>query len=127
MVTRFPPEPNGYLHLGHAKSVNFNFGVANQYNGVTNMRFDDTNPAKEDMEYITCILNDVRWLMTGQCNPPEDKVPWNGAVRYASDYFPQIYEAAEYLIGQGIAYVDDLSIGIHTCSVYPIYPYVPIR
>lgn len=75
------------------------------------MRFDDTNPAKEDMEYINCILDDVRWLMTGQCNPPDSMVPWNGPVRHASDYFPQIYASAEYLINHGLAYVDDLSIG----------------
>ena len=75
------------------------------------MRFDDTNPAKEDMEYITCILDDVRWLLTGHCKSMDNVEPWNGAVRYASEYFPQIYDAAEYLINQGLAYVDDLSIG----------------
>lgn len=110
VVTRFPPEPNGYLHLGHAKSVNFNFGIAAAYGGVTNMRFDDTNPAKEDMEYVRSILDDVRWLVTGdtQANPP----PWHGPIRHASDYFPVLYAAAEYLIQQGLAYVDDLTPGM---------------
>jgi len=107
VVTRFPPEPNGYLHLGHAKSINFNFGVASAYSGVTHMRFDDTNPAKEDMEYVHSILEDVRWLVTGSTQPEAD--PWFGEVRYASSYFGTIYEAAEYLIEQGLAYVDDLS------------------
>lgn len=109
VVTRFPPEPNGYLHLGHAKSVNFNFGIAAAYGGVTNMRFDDTNPAKEDMEYVRSILDDVRWLVTGdtQSNPP----PWHGPIRHASDYFPVLYAAAEYLIQQGLAYVDELTPG----------------
>lgn len=109
VVTRFPPEPNGYLHLGHAKSVNFNFGIAAAYGGVTHMRFDDTNPAKEDMEYVRSILDDVRWLVTGdtQANPP----PWHGPIRHASDYFPVLYAAAEYLIQQGLAYVDELTPG----------------
>ncbi len=107
VVTRFPPEPNGYLHLGHAKSIILNFGVAKLYNGVTNMRFDDTNPAKEDMEYVNSILDDVRWLITSdtKANPP----PWDGAVRHASDYFDIIYNSAVFLIKNGLAYVDDLS------------------
>jgi hypothetical protein len=109
VITRFPPEPNGYLHLGHAKSINFNFGVAKRYNGKTNMRFDDTNPAKEDMEYVISILRDVKWLATGDTE--SEKAPWDGEVRYASQYFPKIYEAAEYLIQQGLAYVDHLSSG----------------
>jgi hypothetical protein len=109
VITRFPPEPNGYLHLGHAKSINFNFGVAKRYNGKTNMRFDDTNPAKEDMEYVISILRDVKWLVTGDAD--SENVPWDGEVRYASQYFPKIYEAAEYLIQQGLAYVDHLSSG----------------
>ncbi len=109
MVTRFPPEPNGYLHLGHAKSINFNFAVAKAYNGVTHMRFDDTNPAKEDVEYINSILQDVKWLVKGDVNTKE--VPWFGAVRHASDYFQAIYDSAEYLIEQELAYVDELSAG----------------
>eukprot|EP01038_Epipyxis_sp_PR26KG_P004399 gene4399-6222_t len=107
VITRFPPEPNGYLHLGHAKSINFNFGVAKDFNGVTNMRFDDTNPAKEDMEYVNAILDDVKWLVTGEINP--DIPPWNKNIRHASDYFPIIYKSAEYLIQNGLAYVDNLS------------------
>lgn len=107
VLTRFPPEPNGYLHLGHAKSVNFNFAVAKHYNGKTNMRFDDTNPAKEDMEYVLSILDDVRWLVTGDTKA--DPAPWDGAIRHASDYFPVIFQLAEYLIKQGLAYVDHLS------------------
>lgn len=108
VVTRFPPEPNGYLHLGHAKSVNINFGLAKAYNGVTHMRFDDTNPAKEEIEYVKSILEDVRWLVnTEKSTGPEADQPWEGDVRHASDYFPRIYEAAEYLIQQGLAYVDD--------------------
>jgi hypothetical protein len=109
VVTRFPPEPNGYLHIGHAKSINLNFAIAKMYQGTTHMRFDDTNPAKEEMEYILSILDDVRWVVTG--NTKADPPPWNGPVRYASDYFPTIYEAAEYLIKEGLAYVDHLSTG----------------
>lgn len=109
VVTRFPPEPNGYLHLGHAKSINLNFAVAKAYGGVTHMRFDDTNPAKEDIEYVRSILDDVRWLVTGKLQPEED--PWFGPVRHASSYFPTIYEAAEYLITKGLAYVDEQSAG----------------
>ncbi len=108
VVTRFPPEPNGYLHLGHAKSVNINFGLAKAYKGVTHMRFDDTNPAKEEMEYVNSILEDVRWLVnTEKKTGPEVDAPWFGEIRHASDYFPIMYEAAEYLIQQGLAYVDD--------------------
>lgn len=110
VVTRFPPEPNGYLHLGHAKSVNLNFGIAAAYKGVTNMRLDDTNPSKEDMEYVLSILDDVRWLVTGdtKANP----APWSGDIRHASDYFQTIYDAAEYLIVNGLAYVDELTPGM---------------
>jgi hypothetical protein len=114
VVTRFPPEPNGYLHLGHAKSVNFNFAIAAAYNGVTNMRFDDTNPAKEEMEYVLSILDDVRWLVTG--NTKAEPAPWNGSIRHASDYFQVIYDAAEYLILNNLAYVDDLTQGIDRYS-----------
>jgi glutaminyl-tRNA synthetase len=99
VVTRFPPEPNGYLHIGHAKSICLNFGLAEQYGGVCNLRFDDTNPAKEDQEYIDAIQDDVRWL----------GFQWNGDVRYASNYFPQFYQWALHLIAHGNAYVCDLS------------------
>lgn len=109
VVTRFPPEPNGFLHLGHAKSINFNFNVAKAYNGVTHMRFDDTNPAKEDMVYVRSILDDVNWLVTGSIKP--DSPPWFGEIRHASDYFDAIHDSAVYLIKQGLAYVDDLSAG----------------
>jgi glutaminyl-tRNA synthetase len=97
--TRFPPEPNGYLHIGHAKSICLNFGVAAEFGGVCNLRFDDTNPAKEDVEYVESIQQDVRWL----------GFDWGAQVFYASDYFPQMYAAAEQLIRDGLAYVDDLT------------------
>lgn len=97
--TRFPPEPNGYLHIGHAKSICLNFGVAEDYNGLCNLRFDDTNPVKEDVEYVDSIKEDVQWL----------GFKWNGEPRYASDYFDQLYEYAVELIQKGLAYVDELS------------------
>ena len=97
--TRFPPEPNGYLHIGHAKSICLNFGIAEEFGGLCNLRFDDTNPEKEDVEYINAIKEDVRWL----------GYDWEDREYYASDYFEQLYEWAEYLIKQGKAYVDDLS------------------
>ncbi|WP_313494565.1 glutamine--tRNA ligase/YqeY domain fusion protein [Stenotrophomonas sp.] len=96
--TRFPPEPNGYLHIGHAKSICLNFGIAGEFGGVCNLRFDDTNPAKEDPEYVQAIQDDVRWL----------GFEWN-ELRHASDYFQAYYLAAEKLIEQGKAYVCDLS------------------
>ncbi len=96
--TRFPPEPNGYLHIGHAKSICLNFGLAGEFSGVCNLRFDDTNPAKEDPEYVAAIQDDVRWL----------GFTWN-ELRHASDYFQTYYLAAEKLIAQGKAYVCDLS------------------
>ncbi len=98
ICTRFPPEPNGYLHIGHAKSICINFGLARKYGGATNLRFDDTNPVKEDIEYVDSIRDDVRWL----------GFDWAGE-HYASDYFPFLYDYAEYLIGQGKAYVCDLN------------------
>ncbi len=101
VATRFPPEPNGYLHIGHAKSICLNFGIARQYGGTCNLRFDDTNPATEETEYVESIMDDVRWL----------GFEWNGEVRYASDYFEQLYEWAEELIEKGAAYVDSLSAG----------------
>ena len=99
LVTRFPPEPNGYLHIGHAKSICLNFGVAEEFDGRCNLRFDDTNPAKEEQEYIDAIEADVKWL----------GYSWNGEPRYASDYFEQLYTWAELLISEGKAYVDDLT------------------
>jgi glutaminyl-tRNA synthetase len=96
--TRFPPEPNGYLHIGHAKSICLNFGIAGEFNGVCNLRFDDTNPAKEDPEYVAAIQDDVRWL----------GFEWN-ELRHASDYFDAYYLAAQKLISDGKAYVCDLS------------------
>ena len=104
--TRFPPEPNGYLHLGHAKAVSFNFEVARMFDGTCNMRMDDTNPSKEDEEYVASILEDVRWIQSGLY---EGRDPWDGDVRKTSSYFEEIYESAEYLIKQGDAYVDSLS------------------
>jgi len=95
--TRFPPEPNGYLHIGHAKSICLNFGLANNYNGLCNLRFDDTNPTREEEEYVNSIMEDVRWL----------GFDWQDRLFYASDYFDQIYEWAEKLIVDGNAYVDD--------------------
>jgi len=95
--TRFPPEPNGYLHIGHAKSICLNFGLAQQYNGLTNLRFDDTNPTKEDVEYVDSIKEDVQWLGFN----------WNGHELYASDYFEQLYEWAILIIKKGNAYVDN--------------------
>ena len=97
--TRFPPEPNGYLHVGHAKSICLNFGVAEDYNGLCNLRFDDTNPTKEDVEYVDSIQEDIRWL----------GFTWDDHCFYASDYFEQMYEYAVELIKKGLAYVDDLS------------------
>ncbi len=99
IVTRFPPEPNGYLHVGHAKSICLNFGLALEYNGKCNLRFDDTNPEKESEEYARSIQEDVQWL----------GFQWDGPVRWASDYFGQLYNHAVELIKQGKAYVDDLS------------------
>ena len=99
VVTRFPPEPNGYLHIGHAKSICLNFGVAEEYSGVCHMRFDDTNPTTEDTEYVESILEDVRWL----------GFDWSEHLYYASDYFDQLYEYAVALIRQGDAYVDSLN------------------
>ena len=99
VVTRFPPEPNGYLHIGHAKSITVNFGLAEQFGGRCHLRFDDTNPEKESQEYIDSIQEDVQWL----------GYSWSGEVRYASSYFQQFYEWALHLIDSGFAYVCDLS------------------
>ncbi len=97
--TRFPPEPNGYLHIGHAKSICLNFGLAKKYNGKCNLRFDDTNPTKEEEEYVNSIMEDVRWL----------GFDWEDRLFYASDYFEQLYQWAEKMIMEGKAYVDDQS------------------
>src|SRR6478752_4123424 len=94
--TRFPPEPNGYLHVGHAKSITINFGLAREFGGKCNLRFDDTNPSKEETEYVDSIIEDVRWLGF----EPEK-------ILFASDYFEQLYLFAEQLIRQGLAYVDN--------------------
>ncbi len=99
VVTRFPPEPNGYLHIGHAKSICLNFGIAQQFGGVCNLRFDDTNPSKEEVEYVESIMNDVRWL----------GFDWGERLFYASDYFGQLYDYAVHLIRAGQAYVCDLT------------------
>ena len=97
--TRFPPEPNGYLHIGHAKSICLNFGLARDYNGLCNLRFDDTNPGKEDVEYVDSILADIHWL----------GFDWGDRLFYASDYFEKLYEYALHLIRAGKAYVCALS------------------
>lgn len=94
--TRFPPEPNGYLHIGHAKSICLNFGIAQDYQGTCNLRFDDTNPEKEDIDYVNSIMNDVSWL----------GFSWDGEVRYSSNYFEQLHGYAVELIEKGLAYVD---------------------
>ncbi len=97
--TRFPPEPNGYLHIGHAKAVCISFGMAEKYHGLCNLRFDDTNPSKEDTEYVDSIIEDVKWL----------GFDWADRLYYASDYYEKFYEYALYLVNKGLAYVDDLS------------------
>ena len=97
VVTRFPPEPNGYLHIGHAKAICLNFGVAEEFGGRCNLRFDDTNPTREEQEFIDAIKRDVHWL----------GFDWGKHLYHASDYFEQLYEWAEHLIREGKAYVDD--------------------
>jgi len=120
IITRFPPEPNGYLHLGHAKAVSFNFAVARMFapDGRCHMRLDDTNPSKENQEYIDSILEDVRWIQSGtevfpnapfDDNKDENNGPWFGKVHKTSDSFQLIYECAKELIKSGDAYVDSLS------------------
>src|SRR5258707_14788292 len=99
VVTRFPPEPNGYLHIGHAKSISLNFGVAQEFGGRCHLRFADTNPTKEEQEYIDAIEDDVRWL----------GFDWGTNLYHASDYFEQLYQWAEHLIRAVKAYVDDQS------------------
>src|SRR3979411_1399904 len=97
VATRFPPEPNGYLHIGHAKSICLNFGVAAEFGGRCHLRFDDTNPTREEQEYIDAIEGDVRWL----------GFDWGTHLHHASDYFEQLYDWAEHLIRTGAAFVDD--------------------
>ena len=99
VCTRFPPEPNGYLHIGHAKAICLNFGIAAEFGGRCNLRFDDTNPAKEDVEYVESIQEDVRWL----------GFDWGDRLYYASDYFERLYACALELIRMGKAYVDSLT------------------
>ena len=99
VVTRFPPEPNGYLHIGHAKAICLDFGVASEFGGYCNLRFDDTNPVKEDVEYVDSIKEDVQWL----------GFQWHEREYYASDYYEQLYRFAEDLIRKGVAYVDSLT------------------
>ena len=96
--TRFPPEPNGYLHIGHAKAICMDFGAAEKYKGICNLRFDDTNPSKENNEYVDNILNDIKWL----------GFKWEN-IYYASDYFEKLWEFAEWLINKGLAYIDEQS------------------
>src|SRR2546426_3565798 len=100
VVTRFPPEPNGYLHIGHAKAICIDFGLARDYGGRCHLRFDDTNPTKESQEYVDAIMNDVRWL----------GFDWGEHLHHASDYFEQLYQWAEQLIKSGKAYVDDQTV-----------------
>ena len=100
VITRFPPEPNGYLHIGHAKSICLNFGTALAYDGFCNLRFDDTNPSKEDIEYVNSIKNDVKWLGYN----------WNEEIKFSSNYFQKFYECALELINKELAYVCFLSI-----------------
>src|SRR5690349_743824 len=132
--TRFPPEPNGYLHIGHAKSICLNFGIAREFGGLCNLRYDDTNPTKEEVEYVDSIFEDVNWLIKGWADhclglKPKGKVPGTQTVKekqdfqlpagaersqslepfYASDYFDPLYEYAVQLVKKGVAYVCDLS------------------
>src|ERR1700687_2439428 len=97
VVTRFPPEPNGYLHIGHAKAICVDFGIAQEFGGYCNLRFDDTNPTKEEQEYVDAIQADIQWL----------GFEWHGEPLFASNYFEPLYQWAEELIQQGKAYVDD--------------------
>ena len=99
VITRFPPEPNGYLHIGHAKSICLNFGTASDYDGYCNLRFDDTNPSKEDIEYVNSIKKDVKWLGFN----------WNSEVKFSSNYFDIFYDCALELIKKELAYVCFLS------------------
>ena len=99
--TRFPPEPNGYLHIGHAKAICMDFGIAEKFGGTCNLRFDDTNPVKEDVEYVDSIMEDIHWL----------GFDWGDRLYYASDYFPKLWDLAIRLIKEGKAYVDEQIFG----------------
>ena len=99
VVTRFPPEPNGYLHIGHAKAINIDFGTAKKFGGICHLRMDDTNPTKEDVEYVDAIQEDIHWL----------GYDWNGCFYYASDYFDAMYDIAVSFIKKGLAYVCQLT------------------
>src|SRR5260221_2810503 len=132
VVTRFPPEPNGYLHIGHAKSICLNFGIAREFGGVCNLRMDDTNPAKEDVEYVDSIIADVKWLIGGwadhvlrfkRVGDTSGRAAEPGAANvepfYASDYFQQLHDYAVILIKAGKAYVCDLDAeqtDLYRCS-----------
>ena len=105
ICTRFPPEPNGYLHIGHAKSICLNFGIAREFGGICNIRMDDTNPIKEEAEYVESIMTDVHWLMDGWADKHIGGEPF-----YASDYFDRFYEYAVDLIRKGKAYVCDMTL-----------------
>ena len=107
VATRFPPEPNGYLHIGHAKSICLNFGVALEFGGTCNLRFDDTNPAKEDVEYVDAIQDDVRWL----------GFQWQGVPLYASDYFEQLYGYAVHLINSSA--LNEFSSAVRSATSVP--------
>ena len=100
--TRFPPEPNGFLHIGHAKSIVLNFGIAQDYNGLCNLRFDDTNPEKEDIDYVNAIKEDVNWL----------GFKWDGDICYSSNYFDQLFGYAEELINKGVTVADPARLDI---------------
>src|SRR6201985_2076746 len=103
IVTRFPPEPNGYLHIGHAKAICLNFGIAHEFGGICNIRMDDTNPTKEETEYVDSIMADVRWLIDGWADKN-----LGGAPLYTSDYFGKHYDYAVELVRKGKAYVDEM-------------------
>src|SRR6266487_246585 len=103
--TRFPPEPNGYLHIGHAKSICLNFGIAHEFGGICNVRMDDTNPTKEEAEYVDSIMSDVKWLIDGWADKNLGLAPG-----YASDYFDRLHEYAVELVRKGKAYVDDMTL-----------------
>jgi glutaminyl-tRNA synthetase len=106
--TRFPPEPNGYLHIGHTKAICLNFGIAREFDGICNVRMDDTNPTKEEMEFVDSIMHDVHWLIDGWADKNIGLQP-NGTPFFASDYFPQLYDFAVQLVRKGKAYVCDMT------------------
>ena len=118
--TRFPPEPNGYLHIGHAKAICLNFGIAQKYGGRTNLRFDDTNPATEETEYVNAIKRDIKWL----------GFDWEDREYYASDYFQQLYDFAHKLIDDGRAYIDEstaIAWSKHCCIASCMFVFIPSK